>query len=128
LYSEKLLEHFEHPRNVGAMEDADLVGEAGSAECGDRAVIYIKLDKERIKDISFMTFGCAAAIASSSVLTEMVRGMTLREALAVTKNDIADALNGVPPHKMHCSLMAEEALKAAIHKAVAADIPVGEGK
>ena len=128
MYSEKLLEHFEHPHNVGAMEDADLMGEAGSAECGDRAVIYIKLDGDKIKDISFMTFGCAAAIASSSVLTEMVRGMTLSEALAVTKYDIAEALGGVPPHKMHCSLMAEEALKAAIHNAIAPDITVCEGK
>lgn len=126
MYSEKLLEHFEHPHNVGAMEDADLVGEAGSAECGDRAVIYIKLDGETIRDISFMTFGCAAAIASSSVLTDMVRGKTLREALAVTKDDIAEALDGVPPHKMHCSLMAEDALKAAIQKMAAPGIPVLE--
>lgn len=126
MYSEKLLEHFEHPHNVGAMEDADLVGEAGSAECGDRAVIYIKLDGETISDISFMTFGCAAAIASSSVLTDMVRGKTLREALAVTKDDIAAALDGVPPHKMHCSLMAEDALKAAIRKTAAPGFPVLE--
>ncbi len=127
MYSEKLLEYFENPRNVGVMEDADLVGEAGSAECGDRAVIYIKLDGDKIKDISFMTFGCAAAIASSSMLTEIVRGMTLREALDITKNDIADALDGVPPQKMHCSLMAEDALKAAIQKAIALS-PVFEGK
>lgn len=117
MYSEKLLGHFEHPHNVGTMEDADLIGEAGSAECGDRAVIYIKLDKGKIKESSFMTFGCAAAIASSSVLTDMVRGMTLDEAMSVSKEDIADALDGVPPHKMHCSLMAEEALKDAILKA-----------
>lgn len=128
MYSEKLLEHFENPRNVGVMEDADLVGEAGSAECGDRAVIYIKLDGDKIQDISFMTFGCAAAIASSSMLTEMVRGMTLREALDVTKDDIAEALDGVPPHKMHCSLMAEEALKAAILQASETVPPVCEGK
>ena len=125
MYSEKLLEHFENPRNVGVMEDADLVGEAGSAECGDRAVIYIKLDGDKIKDISFMTFGCAAAIASSSILTEMVRGMTLRDALHVTKDDIADALDGMPPHKMHCSLMAEDALKNAIRRV---DISENENK
>jgi NifU-like protein involved in Fe-S cluster formation len=128
MYSEKLLEHFENPRNVGVMEDADLIGEAGSAECGDRAVIYIKLDGDKIKDVSFMTFGCAAAIASSSILTEMVRGMTLRDAQDVTKDDIADALNGVPPHKMHCSLMAEDALKDAILKAAVSNNPVYKGK
>ncbi len=118
MYSKKLLEHFENPHNVGVMEDADLVGEAGSAECGDRAVVYIKLDRDIIKKVTFMTFGCAAAIASSSVLTDMVCGMTLKEAFQVTKDDISKALDGVPPQKMHCSLMAEEALKAALQSAI----------
>ena len=116
MYSDKLLEHFENPHNVGIMEDADITGEAGSAECGDRTVIYIKLKKDKIADVSFQTYGCAAAIASSSVLTDMVRGKTVKEALAVTKNDIVDALGGLPPHKVHCSMQAEDALKDALHK------------
>ncbi len=116
MYSEKLLEHFENPHNVGVMEDADAAGEAGSVDCGDRTVIYIKVKNDKISDISFQTYGCAAAIASSSVLTDMVRGKSVKEALAVTKNDIVDALGGMPPHKVHCSMQAEDALKDALHK------------
>ena len=116
MYSEKVLDHFQNPRNVGVMEDADIVGEAGSAECGDTAAIYIKLDGNVIKDISFQTYGCAAAIASSSMLTEMVKGKTIEEALKITKEDIVEELGGMPAPKVHCSLLAEDALKSALHK------------
>jgi len=113
-YSETLIEHFQNPRNVGEMEDADAVGELASDECGDLMILYLKIDGEVIKDVKFRTFGCAAAIASSSMLTEMIKGKTLDEALDITKDDIADELDGVPEKKLHCSLLAADALRVAV--------------
>ena len=118
MYSEKLIEHFQHPHNVGVMEDADIIGEAGSPQCGDTTPVYLKLDGNVISDITFQTYGCAAAIASSSVLTDMVKGMTVEDALKVTKSDIVDALGGMPSEKVHCSLLAEDALKEALRQAL----------
>lgn len=118
MYSEKLLNHFQNPHNVGVMEDADIIGEAGSPTCGDTTTVYIKLDGRTIKDISFQTYGCAAAIASSSVLTDLVKGMTIDEALKVSKSDIVEELGGMPAEKVHCSLLAEDALKEALAKAL----------
>ena len=118
MYSEKLLNHFQNPHNVGVMEDADIIGEAGSPTCGDTTTVYIKLDGRKIKDISFQTYGCAAAIASSSVLTDLVKGMTIEEALKVSKSDIVEELGGMPEEKVHCSLLAEDALKKALAKAL----------
>jgi len=118
MYSEKLLNHFQNPHNVGVMEDADIIGEAGSPTCGDTTTVYIKLDGRTIKDISFQTYGCAAAIASSSVLTDLVKGMTIDEALKVSKSDIVEELGGMPAEKVHCSLLAEDALKKALAKAL----------
>lgn len=115
MYSDKVREHFINPRNVGQIEDADGVGEVGNITCGDIMRIYIKVDEnERITDIKFQTFGCAAAIATSSMITEMVKGKTLEEALKVDNNDVAEQLGGLPPMKMHCSNLAADALKAAI--------------
>lgn len=116
MYTEKLIKHFQEPHNVGVMEDADIVGEAGSPTCGDTTTVYLKMDGDVIKDISFQTYGCAAAIASSSVLTDMVKGKTIEEALKITKNDIVEELGGMPAEKVHCSLLAEDALKAALNK------------
>ena len=117
-YSEKVIEHFNNPRNMKEMDDADGVGQVGNVVCGDVMKIMIKVNKETetIEDISFKTFGCCAAIATSSMVTEMVKtkGMTLEEALKVSNKEVADALDGLPPVKMHCSMLAEEGLKAAI--------------
>ncbi|MEF9989720.1 MAG: iron-sulfur cluster assembly scaffold protein [Christensenellaceae bacterium] len=118
MYSEKLIKHFQDPHNVGVMEDADIIGEAGSPTCGDTTTVYLKMDGNIIKDISFQTYGCAAAIASSSVLTDMVKGMTVEEAMKVSKNDIVEELGGMPTEKVHCSLLAEDALKIALKKAL----------
>lgn len=114
MYNEKVIDHFTNPRNVGQIPDADGVGEAGSFKCGDTMHIYIKVENEIITDIKFQTFGCGAAIASSSMLTEIVKGMPVKEALKVTNKDVADKLGGLPPLKLHCSNLAADALHDAI--------------
>lgn len=114
LYSEKVMDHFRSPRNVGTIENADGVGEAGNAKCGDIMKIYLKVDGNIISDVKFETFGCGSAIASSSMATELIKGKKISEALALTNKAVAEALDGLPPHKMHCSVLAEEAIRAAI--------------
>ncbi|NHJ21030.1 MAG: Fe-S cluster assembly scaffold protein NifU [Candidatus Lokiarchaeota archaeon] len=118
MYSEKVMEHFKNPRNMGEMKDADSVGEVGNPVCGDLMYIYIKVKerdgKEIIDDISFQTFGCAAAIATSSMITELAKGKTLEEGLNITRDDVAVSLDGLPPIKMHCSNLAADGLKKAI--------------
>ncbi len=114
MYSEKVMDHFMNPRNVGEIEDADGIGEVGNAKCGDIMKIFLKIENDRIVDVKFKTFGCGAAIASSSMATELIKGKTLDEALEVTNKAVAEALDGLPPIKMHCSVLAEEAIKAAI--------------
>ncbi len=114
LYSEKVMDHFMHPRNVGVMEDADGVGEVGNAKCGDIMKIYLKIEDGIVKDVKFETFGCGSAIASSSMATEMIKGKPLDEALKLSNKAVAEALDGLPAHKMHCSVLAEEAIKAAV--------------
>ncbi|MBD9202492.1 MAG: Fe-S cluster assembly scaffold protein NifU, partial [Eubacterium ventriosum] len=113
-YSEKVMDHFMNPRNVGKIDDADGVGEVGNAKCGDIMKIYIKVDNNIITDVKFNTFGCGSAIASSSMATEMIKGKSLDDALELTNKAVAEALDGLPAHKMHCSVLAEEAIKAAI--------------
>jgi nitrogen fixation NifU-like protein len=108
------MDHFQHPRNLGKMEDADGIGEVGNAKCGDIMKIYIKVEDDIITDVSFNTFGCGSAIASSSMATEMIRGKPISEALALTNKAVAEALDGLPAHKMHCSVLAEEAVRAAV--------------
>ncbi|MBQ8893913.1 MAG: Fe-S cluster assembly scaffold protein NifU [Clostridia bacterium] len=114
LYSEKVMDHFRNPRNVGVLEDANGVGEVGNAKCGDIMKIYLKIENDVIVDVKFETFGCGSAIASSSMATELIKGKPLAEALQLTNKAVAEALDGLPPHKMHCSVLAEEAIKAAI--------------
>jgi len=114
LYSEIVMDHFRNPRNVGEIEDADGIGEVGNARCGDIMKMYIKVEEGRIADVKFKTFGCASAIASSSMATEMILGKTVEEAWDLTNLAVAQALDGLPPVKMHCSVLAEE----AIHKAI----------
>ncbi|MGI6150690.1 MAG: Fe-S cluster assembly scaffold protein NifU [Christensenellales bacterium] len=115
LYSEKVMDHFENPRNVGEMEDADGIGQVGNAKCGDIMRMYIKVDEnEIITDVKFKTFGCGAAIATSSMATELVKGKSIEEVLKLTNRAVVEALEGLPPVKIHCSVLAEEAIKAAI--------------
>ena len=114
MYSEKVMDHFEHPRNVGEIEDANGVGTVGNAKCGDIMRMYLKVENGIIEDVKFKTFGCGAAIATSSMATEMVKGKTLKEALQLTNKAVAEALDGLPPVKIHCSLLAEEAIHAAV--------------
>jgi len=114
MYSEKVIEHFRNPRNMGEIKDADGVGTVGNPICGDQMTIYIKVKNDRIVDIKFKTFGCAAAIATSSMITELAKGKTLEEAMKITRKDVADELDGLPPIKMHCSNLAADALHAAI--------------
>ena len=114
MYSEKVMDHFSHPRNVGELPNPDGVGQVGNPVCGDIMRVEIKVDDGIISDIRFKTFGCGAAIATSSMATEMVKGKTLEEALKVSNKDVAQALGGLPPHKLHCSLLAEEGIRAAI--------------
>ncbi len=120
IYSEKVMEHFRNPRNMGEMKDADSVGEVGNPVCGDLMYIYIKVKEKDgqdiIDDISFQTFGCAAAIATSSMVTELAKGKTLDEALEITRGDVADSLDGLPPIKLHCSNLAADGLHDAIKK------------
>jgi len=113
-YSAKVMEHFMNPRNVGEIENADGIGEVGNPACGDMMRLYLKVEEGKIVDAKFRTFGCGAAIASSSMLTEMIKGKTLDEAKEITNRHVADALDGLPPVKIHCSVMAEEAVKAAL--------------
>lgn len=114
LYSEKVMDHFLHPRNVGVIEDADGVGQIGNAKCGDIMKIYLKIKDGIVADVKFETFGCGSAIASSSMATELIKGKPLSEALALSNKAVAEALDGLPAHKMHCSVLAEEAIQAAV--------------
>ncbi len=114
LYSEKVMDHFTNPRNLGAMDDADGIGEVGNAKCGDIMKMYLKINDNVIEDVKFETFGCGSAIASSSMATELIKGKTVDEALKLTNKAVTEALDGLPAHKMHCSVLAEEAIKAAI--------------
>ena len=114
LYTEEVMDHFMNPRNVGTLEDASGVGEVGNAKCGDIMKIYLKIEDDRIEDVKFNTFGCGSAIASSSIATEMIKGKTIEEALNFSNKKVVDALGGLPTHKIHCSVLAEEAVKAAI--------------
>lgn len=113
-YSEKVMDHFMNPRNVGVIEDASGVGQVGNAKCGDIMKVYLKIENERILDAKFKTFGCGAAVATSSMATELVKGKTIQEALEVTNKAVMEALDGLPPVKVHCSCLAEEALHAAL--------------
>ncbi len=114
MYSEKVMDHFNHPRNVGELEDADGVGQVGNPVCGDIMKVYLKITDGVIEDVKFKTFGCGSAIATSSMATEMIKGKTIQEALTLTNAAVAEALDGLPAHKMHCSVLAEEAVKAAL--------------
>lgn len=114
LYSEKVMENFANPKNVGELPDADGVGEVGNAKCGDIMKMYIKVDKGVITDVKFKTFGCGAAIATSSIATDMIKGATIEDALKLTNRAVVEALDGLPPAKIHCSVLAEQAIKAAV--------------
>ena len=114
LYSEKVMDHFRNPRNVGVIENADGIGEVGNAKCGDIMKIYLKIENDIIVDVKFETFGCGSAIASSSMATELIKGKPVSEALTLTNKAVVEALDGLPAHKMHCSVLAEEAIKAAL--------------
>ena len=114
LYSEKVMDHFLNPRNVGVIEDADGVGEVGNAKCGDIMKMYLKIEDDKIADVKFKTFGCGSAIATSSMATELIKGKTLDEALELTNKAVVEALDGLPARKIHCSVLAEDAIKAAL--------------
>ena len=114
LYSDIVMDHFMHPRNVGEIPDADGVGQVGNAKCGDIMKMYLKIKDNVIQDVKFETFGCGSAIASSSMATELIKGKTIEEALAVTNKQVVDALGGLPAYKLHCSVLAEESIKAAV--------------
>ncbi len=114
LYSERVMDHFTNPRNVGTMDNADGVGEVGNVKCGDIMKIFLKIDNDIITDVKFSTFGCGSAIASSSMATEMIKGKPLSQALELTNQAVVEALDGLPAHKLHCSVLAEEAVKAAV--------------
>ena len=116
LYSDKVMDHFRNPRNVGVIEDANGVGEVGNAVCGDIMKIYLKINSDEvIEDVKFETFGCGSAIASSSMATQMIKGKPVSEALKLTNQAVTEALDGLPPHKVHCSVLAEEAIKKAVN-------------
>ena len=116
LYSEKVMDHFRNPRNVGVIEDANGVGEVGNAVCGDIMKIYLKINSDEvIEDVKFETFGCGSALASSSMATQMIKGKPVSEALKLTNQAVTEALDGLPPHKVHCSVLAEEAIKKAVN-------------
>ena len=114
LYSDKVMDHFLNPRNLGVIEDANAVGEVGNAKCGDIMKMYMKIEDDIIKDVKFETFGCGSAIASSSMATEMIKGKPVSEAMQLTNKAVAEALDGLPDYKMHCSVLAEEAIKSAL--------------
>lgn len=132
MYSDKVKDHFEHPRNVGEIENADGIGEVGNQKCGDIMKMYLKIENDVIVDCKFKTYGCGAAIATSSMATELVKGKTIKEALALTNKAVMEALDGLPPVKVHCSVLAEEAIKAALldyykktEREVDFDVPTG---
>lgn len=114
LYSEKVMDHFRNPRNVGVLEDANGVGEVGNAKCGDIMKMYLKIEDDIVKDVKFETFGCGSAIASSSMATELIKGKPVEEARQLTNKAVAEALDGLPDYKMHCSVLAQEAIEAAL--------------
>ena len=114
LYSEKVMDHFRHPRNVGVLEDANGIGEVGNAKCGDIMKMYLKIEDGIIQDVKFETFGCGSAIASSSMATELIKGKPVEDAMALTNKAVAEALDGLPDYKMHCSVLAEEAIRSAL--------------
>ena len=114
LYSEKVMDHFRHPRNIGSIENADGIGEVGNGKCGDIMKMYLKIDDDVVSDVKFETFGCGSAIASSSMATELIKGKPLREVLQLTNKAVTEALDGLPTHKLHCSVLAEEAIRAAV--------------
>ena len=114
MYSEKVMDHFSNPRNVGEIENADGIGEVGNAKCGDIMKIYLKIENDIIVDVKFKTFGCGAAIATSSMATELIKGKSIQEAIELTNKAVVEALDGLPPVKLHCSVLAEEAVKTAI--------------
>ena len=114
MYSEKVMDHFQNPRNVGEIPDANGIGEVGNAKCGDIMKIYLKIEDGIIKDVKFKTFGCGSAVASSSMATELIKGKTIEEAMQLTNKAVAEALDGLPPVKMHCSVLAEQAIKSAL--------------
>jgi len=114
LYNEKVMDHFRNPRNIGVLENANGIGEVGNAKCGDIMRIYLKIEDDIIQDVSFETFGCGSAIAASSVATELIKGKPISEAMKLTNKAVVEELGGLPPHKIHCSVLAEEAIQAAI--------------